>query len=1356
MEYLMRHDAAMEAGFNNPDLLVSDPTLASMSLEQFQLQLVLNRATKVEGWLPVEAALLLEGKMELDEKEFKRSIRRINSGIRILCGKAREAYAEGRVLVLTTNFVHQEAFGPGVFVESLAELEQAINEKRASGVTPFVLCSTLKQRNILLSSFRKKLTADAPLPFEVMAWEHNVFLAARESDMTAERLAMALGGTSEGSVAVIKYGKYCEFRFDFQAGTIDNGLRTYIVKRNLVAPQFAEMVDIKTFFALRAIDLGRVTTQKSAEAILQASGMSHFVTDDGGYAYMPEDRKSYGYYQVLQNEVGIVRLTCKSGFSLRISVDDTHTSEDIVTAMKILGDRGHRVAMKAQGSGLLVDNGALVRHHGLVAGTVLIGTDAGKPGKLFNRGKLDARAIAQTIDEFGNSTIVQGGLAIKDKDGNPMFLYGTAIEDVMVTNSGWGPGSGVAVVPTSFRRRIRLIKTVRGTIPAIKIETVGKNLTRDKKVEALRDAVLKDLVVETGMLEHGDVAFSYQGLPYGVFRGQGMEAKVVGKPAIRVAASSETVAVSVKVEVTFWYTCHKVSMQGLKATLIPSTISVVDASSGEAINQPQLFVTNEERKGNIDLVYYWAHSVTSILDEALTRGWITQEDHDRGYVLYDVELGLTQAQAAAKAKYEADNLVMIDVTWHDINDDHLELADALIKASSNGVPRRGITAEEFCKNNDYICNIEVAGESVIERNVSAIRYHRAIVGIELSTVLENMGRSGLTGEQILHLHNLSSQLGNVLWEEAFPIHDAVEHMQDMANGVYLDSAAVVYLDQPAFEHNLEKGARQIIEYYAKKYPDGIVFVKDDKVVLNVMFDTFLKIGALLDGGSCTGIALELIRFLNWMHVSNAGTSGFQSMAKRYADIVREGIVSWASSAKRLLGLVTRGHSSAVLTAKVKTTHSRTINRGEVGVNPNHPSVRGWLHKAKEMGYTIPDNLEGFVLPQFAVYERTPMTSFAGGHIKLTDEAELGVFLISGLRWAQSNEGDGDGDSSPIVVVSNPLMVREVKANISSSPFGPSGYEIAHGYELALQPYAAFFMGNAKKDLSKPEVREHKLTEMPLDEYVAAANREVKHYTGFMGTTYAISSYLTYMSGKAKDTGCVTGDALEALHKANVIAERRIYEGLALSGVSDDGDEAAADILDIVRMNRIEVRQETRARLIASGAYDAADFSTENIHNRTHHFIDGVAAVQLMFEKLGFVDRGVAFWLHRAILVTGMYSILERKAGEHDDREASGIDRTIFISPKEAVSKAPHLAQDDIIEDAVVFGMIRRGSQGVSMNRGASEAGRGLFRHVTDAHIVNLGSGIVADTASNVRRVQTKLNALKDRMAAEENNNPFGL
>jgi len=1347
MEYLMRYEVLKEAGFNNPDLLLADETLLKMSLDELQL-IAVTEAAKLLGWLPSETTLLTRGEGVLDDSEFRKALRRIKSGIRILSSRVRQALTEGRVIVVSGNDLLAEAF-PGIVVTNNEEIIRELEAKQANGVTPMILFGNETRKSVFTRFFtkQKKLKELSEAGFEMVTWEYNSFLAAKEAEIDAERLAIALGGVANGSKVEVKYGSVV-MTFDFAGGTLDDGLRTRKVKPTLVATQFAEMVDIPTFFALRAVDLGRISTQKSAEAILLASGPSHFVTDDGGYAFMPDDRAGYAYYETLVNEAGIVRLKAKSPFGLRVAMDDTHTSTDMVVALEILGNQGRHVAMKAQGAGVLVDNGALTRHHALVAGEVLIGTDAGKPGKLFNRGKLASRACAETVDAYGRSTMVRNGVAILGVDGQPIFDYGTPVDDVMVTNSSWGPSSGVATVPETFRKRVRLIKTVRGTIPAVKVDGLPKNVNKVKKAEALRAAVLADLVV-ADEVEHNQVVFSYQGLPYGVFRGHGMTGRVVGKPTVRVAASSETVAVSVKVEVMFWYTCHKVSMQGLKATLIAKDLRMTDSKTGKAVKQPNLLVGTEERKGNIDLVYYWANSVVSTLALSLSKGWITPEDHARGYVLWDVTKGLTTEQEAAKDKYEQDNLSYVDIVWDNLNDAHLSLARSIIDAATNGVG--DMTGEEFCKKNGYVCNIEIAGDSVIERNVSAIRYHRAVVGIELSTVLENMGKSGLTGEQILHLDNLSSKLGASLWDEAQPRHDAVENMLDSALGIMPENVVEIAIDEPVLTHDTTKGARELLEYYAKKYKGGISFTKDGKVILDVQFDTFVNLGALLDGGSCTGIALELIRFLDWIHVDNGGASGYESMAARYAGIVREGIRSWASSAKRLLGFVTRGHQGAVLTAKVKCTHSGTINNGEVGVNPNHPAVAGWLRRAEKMGYDIPDDLEGFVLPQFAIYERTPMTRFAGGYIKLTNEAELGVFLICGFEWARATEGDGDGDPSLILVLSKPEIIHEVEMKLLSSPFGTLGYDISHGSEFALQPYAEFFLGNAKKDLSKPENRKHVMATMPIDKYVVAADREVRHYTGFMGTTYAISSYLTYLSGKAKNVGHLGGDELDALYKANVIAESRIYEGLALSGVSDDGDDAANDIRDIVYGNMIEVKMETRARLVASGAYLDTDFTSEVIKGRTYHFIVGVAAVQLMFEKLGCVDRAVAFWLHRAILVTGMYSILERRAGGFDSFE----NETSFVSPKQAVDEAyPHLANDEIIEDAVVFGMIRRGSQGVSMNRGASEAGRGLFRHVTEAHLVNLGDGIVADTAAKVMRVQLKLNALKDQIAQEDEANMF--
>jgi len=1255
-------------------------------------RLVISLVGEKAGFSTAEVEVLVDGRKTLDEAGFKAAFRRIQSGVRILPEALRKSISESKVVTCGH---------PGRIWKVLGALPRVTrNDEMLEKITAGA--SILFQNESHLAVVERQWKATdmdvAVLKRAAYTPARAILETALEANFTAEMLSKLLPkAVLDGDKVIATYG-YAQVVFDFAEGMIDDArVLKHVTARGRVLSR-------NTVLGLFALSLTRVTTQASVDAKLKASATSIFEEKNTGYGFRAEDSR---HEAVIRNKVGILSVQAKSLVTFNLT--DKRDYSDVIAAANVFADAGMAICIDDKADALFVGDGARARLIGRRGNTVLMSTDASSEAKRYARPKRAARLIAETVSTTGKSTIEASGLAVKLESGLATD-YGTRFE-VFITNSVMGPGSGVAIGRPGMARRIRLLKTISNDIPAVYLPAVGTGEAGSlvNKAELLKKAVVDRLEINRGVLHHGDVVFAYNGNPYGVFNGQGMTAFVVGDPVIRVKPKSESVSVAVKVAIEFEFADNKLSVDGVKATTIEYPVTLVD-ENGNVVEQPEIILTKEEIKGaHVVLLRAWADDVKVDMTKAFRLGWVTRNDLMAGAVVYDTDTGLNADQMAAFVAWREANSTVMYMTIV-VDDETVHILKAIVDEAK--------VDAEFAKDNGVDPDAFVFGDNgVVTQKIQVIRASM-ILGIEISTVLENVGTSAMIGEQLIALKHIDEELGNILWHNARKQRKAVEGMLAMALTKRANDTVVL---GPVLEFNKELRGRKLIEYFAKKYPEGLTIVDQaDRALVTLRFDALMELGALLPGGSATGIALSVLELLIHLHVDRAGARSWDHYAKRLTALVASSSMSWAAESRRALGSVTRTQKKDLLARKVKTTFSRTLEHEQIGINPYDPLVHT-LIPAEELPGNL-DELDGKVLPVYGLASRAPMISVFGGYIKITSEAPIGMFLVKAYSWAYGNEGDGDGDPITVLVLRNPNIIDRIRVILTSSPFGPSAYRTAHGDDILKHPYTAFFMENAKKVVHGVTP---KVTEIGLNDYIEGADRAGEHYKVFMGKTFAICSYLTFKLGVELENTGYTDPALET---AVVLAWRRLYEGLALSGVSNTGNMMYKWVMQIGTRGRIAISSTTRDLLLDNGYNNVV-----TMNGGQDSYVYGVDAVRYAWSVIDpNLDVDVAAYLYKAIVVTSCYSTIEREARSDEYESVSPYD-VISVEGRE------HFCAPGIFEDAIVFGTLRRGSKGdgVAIQLGA-ERGNGLFRHLTPGMLHDTGAGIVNAMLTSVKSTQEEI------------------
>ncbi len=1256
----------MTATFAGFDIESIDYT---QSLEAIQLELAV-RKLREAGYHETEISVLTrKGRKaeptKLLKGHFTGIIRQVNLGQRVFTPEVLNAFESGELAFHgRVHLAHRKAM-PNVPV--IRKVEDALKHAKEG---KYLLVGSEAQLSKLLVGLDD---ADREYVLENATTTERI---TRDTILAANIDAKSLvtffeKAKLDNSVVRVTYG-YTEVAFDFAAGAI-NGKKLLPHVMCLGLP-----LNPQQTIAFFALTLSGVNRQASAEAKVNAAAPSLFEEEDYGYHQRHDDSR---HMAVISNKVGVLSITMKNATAFDIS--DARSPEEVVAAGRYYLKRGIPVCFEQQAGWLTIGDGALASLVGITVndeGELIarFGTDATKLTKLLSRPKLATGSIARTIDpDTGESTIVPSGLRVIVGNGRKVRAYGTAVK-VWISDFVMGPGSGVAITSPEFTKTVVVEKSVRAEINGVWLGEIQSSKPDANHVELLTEAIKGGLVINRETLRYGDAVISFNGIPYGVWKGRGMEAKVLSeKPKIRVKATSDSIAVTVKVAASYEDFAHKYRADGVKATGLRMRAVCFDVASGTLIEQPDMILSCEEIKG---------------ADVALLRAWA---DSTPDGVDYDPVNGLTDEQKAAFIAWRDAHAKVVEIAIPEMDEFHYNLIKAMVDRASND--------PAYAKEMGLDPSMFTFEDGVVTQRCRVVEA-TMVLGIEVSTVRENIVSQPMIGEQLVALKHLDPQLGNGLWSKAARQRRDVNAMLDMATNKLAGEDVMV--TGAILTHDNTLRGRDLLAYYEKLYPNGVIF-KCGNSWLPVHFGALGSLGALLPGGSATGVALAVLELLNHLHSSkDSNLSNWANHLNRLIAKVRSTVLKWASS-NGIKGRVTR--STKVLAGrKVKTTFSNWLADNEVGLHPDDPAVTSGKVDNGDL----------------VLVSRSPMISVFSGRVVITKDAPLGTILVKAHLWSFGNEGDGDGDPAAFLVVKNADMANRIEAALVDSPFGIKGYEVAHGTDLTELPYAEFFSGNGKEE-KNPHTAVHFVKEFTVADYIATADNVGRHYSRFLGRTFAITSYLTYLLGKKLETkGYVDADHETAV----VLSWRVLYEGLGLSGYTDKAGKFAKNIASLGNANRVYITAAVAA-ILANQDYDV---KTIGEGEETRFYIEGVEAMKYTWKEAtgSTLSDRVAEYFYNAVLTTAAYSLLERELSE-------------FVGPHEVLAEAgAHLV--DYLEPAVVYGSLRRGSKGLAVSAALGEEdNNGLFRYLSDEFLSHAGNGIVGQMLTEIKTVQVKASVVRE-------------
>lgn len=211
-----------------------------------------------------------------------------------------------------------------------------------------------------------------------------------------------------------------------------------------------------------------------------------------------------------------------------------------------------------------------------------------------------------------------------------------------------------------------------------------------------------------------------------------------------------------------------------------------------------------------------------------------------------------------------------------------------------------------------------------------------------------------------------------------------------------------------------RSAREIVEMAAARYPKGCWLMsrgpeQNMQPVLQYLdFNSLLKLGAFLNGGSATGISLQVVELM--IAVSKKADkreNGWDSEIRGRISGLGGAIRKWiAKSSLKKLGQGPKVHVSG----KVSTSHSMRVTPAIIEIQEEAQEPR--VVEMPVVCFNPHDDmvkLLGISEGDIVTFGRTP-TVFRGYALaRFSEEVAIGGVEISAEQWALFNRGDGDGD-----------------------------------------------------------------------------------------------------------------------------------------------------------------------------------------------------------------------------------------------------------------------------------------------------------------------------------------------------------
>ncbi len=233
---------------------------------------------------------------------------------------------------------------------------------------------------------------------------------------------------------------------------------------------------------------------------------------------------------------------------------------------------------------------------------------------------------------------------------------------------------------------------------------------------------------------------------------------------------------------------------------------------------------------------------------------------------------------------------------------------------------------------------------------------------------------------------------------------------------------IIYTPKPQVRQ-----AESILALAHNDFPDGVIITAGDVKTSNgddfgvfLHFGSILKAGAIMTGGSSTGVTLRLATFL--VAISRQVENRPQ---KKFTQYCRNNIAAIGGQLRGLLGggLMRRIARVAPNTqgAKVRTSHNcpdtivGNLSIPTFRINPNDGLVKAGKYQDK----------------CYVSVGRTPQLAEIYGILVFDETVAVGFVAVSAVLWSMSNGGDGDGDGVCIKNLSYLVNDKADRALMSS-------------------------------------------------------------------------------------------------------------------------------------------------------------------------------------------------------------------------------------------------------------------------------------------------------------------------------------
>ena len=490
-------------------------------------------------------------------------------------------------------------------------------------------------------------------------------------------------------------------------------------------------------------------------------------------------------------------------------------------------------------------------------------------------------------------------------------------------------------------------------------------------------------------------------------------------------------------------------------------------------------------------------------------------------------------------------------------------------------------------------------ESVVEHEtyVEITEKVECLVGeyffaVELSTPLENTGRSSLTVQQLSTIGILDKELAEHIYKESREYRHTTLSLISMLTKEGAKALPLVNVSKSKVRKRLKadllkiqgnglifdgKSDSEIINMLHKLFPNGIRLAATsghtgDTISCVVLFDVLRSMTEFI-GGAAKGISASIVSLINFA-VTCEEDKSIEGTIFGYIKLIRDSLKSWFDAVKKSKSLYKRiAQTDKVLVGgKIKTSYSPVLNHEEEDL-PNillHPKCDIVRELCKDSKGRIYDrymrkeededgNIQSYFDPMLLDGDivglmRTPMVMMGAFRVSLNPiTADIGHVHVLAYLWSLLTEGDSDGDGVNTLNLSARGVDESRAKSINSNVMSFRGYEFVYGPNANNHPYAGFSdpKDNIKKGFNNfvPYV-----TRINTNLYLDTASKIANHYKGPVGIGYGISSVLSF---RAIDLLYKFGEGdleFKLTRGASAFAWRLIYEGLGLSGWTAEGEE----------------------------------------------------------------------------------------------------------------------------------------------------------------------------------------------------------